>query len=99
MQCQWGKSNYPTSPSVAHVNVSQGNSYTLRGIRSNATVKLNGVGAGMIQSLAPIKAVSGAVSNTSFAVSPPIGTLAVDITNSQLYIKTASSTWEKVAIA
>jgi len=91
--------NYATSPSIAHVNVSQGNSYTLRDIRSNAAVNLSGVGDDTVQNLAPIKAVAGAVSDASFAVSPPIGTMAVDISGNQLYVKTAASTWKKVTVA
>ncbi len=93
------RGSYGTSPTVAHINVSGGNSYTISDIRSNATTNLAGVGAGTIQNIRPIKAVSGAVSDASFPAPPPIGTMAVDITNSQIYIKTASATWKKVAVA
>ena len=93
------RGSYGTSPTVAHVNVSSGNSYTISDIRSNATTNLAGVGTGTIQNIRPIKAVAGVVSDASFPASPPIGTMAVDTSNSQLYIKTGSTTWKKVAIA
>lgn len=93
------RGSYGTSPTIAHVNVSGGSGYTISDIRSNATTNVAGVGTGTIQNITPIKAVAGAVSDANFPAPPPIGTMAVDTTNGAFYIKTASATWKKVAIA
>lgn len=44
------------------------------------------------------KVVAGAVSDTSFTATPGSGTLAVDTTNSKLYVR-VGSTWKSVALA
>jgi hypothetical protein len=44
------------------------------------------------------KVVAGVVSDGSFTATPPSGTLAVDTTNSKLYIR-VGSTWKSVAVA
>jgi hypothetical protein len=44
------------------------------------------------------KVVAGAVSDASFAITPSDGTLAVDSTNSQLYVR-IGGTWKKVTVA
>lgn len=62
----------------------------------------DGTWAEVIYNVGPGAAIfskAGTISDADFTVTPPVGTMAVDTTNSFLYVRTAAATWKKVAIA
>jgi len=75
------------------------------GDRSNIDTSLYRGGAGTLQTGGRLvaldevatKVVKGAVSDSSFKTPPPDGTLALDTTNDQLYVRTKGR-WKKILL-
>lgn len=84
-----------------HVRFTSGTDFSTGHIRAtNATTLVSGLSTTVQANMGmPIRAVAGVVSDASFPSIPPIGTQAVDVTNSRLYVKTAAATWKSVVIA
>jgi hypothetical protein len=91
--------NMTTAPTGSLVAITGGTNYTLGHITlvGPGTLFTGNLTTSQIISR-PIRSVAGVVSDASFTYIPLIGTLAVDVTNNKLYVKTAAATWKSVTV-
>lgn len=94
------RGKYQTAPTGAHINFGGTNTgaYRLSNLSSDNGSQFGGTLPSLMSANQPLNLVSGTVSDSSFATTPPDGTLALDKTNRRLYVRENTGVWSYIPV-